>query len=83
MKVKKIFRASRELITATHRYPMPSAVHIATAHKWIHTALHTMCPLPSILLDPPLYTIQSWWLLIIYIVPWIHMKPFWCRSYEV
>lgn len=30
-----------------------------------------------------IYTIQSWWLLIIYIVPWIHMKPFWCRSYEV
>jgi len=29
-------------------YPLP------TAHKWIHTALHTMCPLPSIFLDPPL-----------------------------
>ena len=28
-----------------------SAVQIATAHKWIHTALHSMCPLPSIFLD--------------------------------
>jgi len=48
MKVKKFFRTSRGLIGTTHLYPLPSAVHIATAHKWIHTALHTMCPLPSI-----------------------------------
>jgi len=62
--VKKFFRASRGLIGTTHLYKLPSPVHIATAQKWIHTALHTMCPLPSIFLDPPLqYCIihaQNW-----------------------
>jgi len=54
MEVKKFFHASHGLIGATHLYPLPSEVHIATTHKFIHTALHTMCPLPSIFLDPPL-----------------------------
>jgi len=54
MKVKKFFRASRGLIGATRLYPLPSGVHTPTAQKWIHTALNTMCPLPSIFLDPPL-----------------------------
>jgi len=54
MEVKKFFRASRGLIGATRLYPLPSKVHIANAHKWIHTALNTTCPLPSIFLDPPL-----------------------------
>ena len=54
MKVKIYFRASRGLIGTTHLYALPSAVRIATALKRIHTALHTMCPLPSIFLDPPL-----------------------------
>jgi len=53
MKVKTFFRASRGLIDTTHLYPLPLAVRIATTHKWIHMALHTMCPLPSIFLDLP------------------------------
>ena len=53
MKVKKFFHASRRLIGTMRLYSLPSPVHIPTAHKWIHTALHTMCPLPSIFLDPP------------------------------
>jgi len=56
MEVKKYFCAKRGLIGATRRYALPSQLHIATTHKWIHMALHTMCPLPSIFLDPPLYT---------------------------
>ena len=43
---EKIFRTSRGLISTTHLYALPKAVHIATTHKWIHTALHTMCPAP-------------------------------------
>jgi len=55
MKVKKFFRASHTQINTTHLNPLPSPVHIATTKKWIHTGpLHTMCPLPSIFLDPPL-----------------------------
>jgi len=53
MKVKKFFRASRRLIGDTRLFALPWAVHIAAAHKWIHTALHTMCSLPWFL-DPPL-----------------------------
>ena len=59
MKVKKFFRASHGLISATHLYALPSAVHIANAHKWIHMGLHTMCPLPSIFLDPPLPSVPG------------------------
>jgi len=55
MKVKKLFRALRGLIGAMRLYALPSPLHTPTAHKRIHTALHTMCPLPSIFLDPPLY----------------------------
>jgi len=36
MKVKKIFCALRGLIGTTRLYALPSPVHIATAHKWIH-----------------------------------------------
>jgi len=64
MKVKKIFHASCGLIGTTRLYTLPSPVHIATAHKWIHTALHTMCPLPSIFLDPTLlavYHVHTSW----------------------
>jgi len=53
--VKKIFCANRGLISATRLYALPSPLHIATTHKWIHMALHTICPLPSIFLDLPLY----------------------------
>ena len=64
MKVKKFFpRFARTdqryapIYTAFALWPSP--VHIATAQKCIHTALHTMCPLPSIFLDPPLNTFKK------------------------
>ena len=41
------------------RASLPSPVHIATAQKWIHTVLRTMCPLPSTFLDPPLRTAET------------------------
>jgi len=63
MKVKKFFRASRGLIGATRLYPLPSGVHIPTAHRWIHTSLNTMCPLLSIFLHPPLkWAMQTTWI---------------------
>jgi len=52
---EKIFPRFARLIGATRRHTLPSPLHIPTAQKWIHTALHTMCPLPSIFLDPPLH----------------------------
>jgi len=42
MKVKKFFCALRGLISATRLYTLPSAVHIATAHKWF-TRPCTLC----------------------------------------
>ena len=50
------------LYAPTYLYALPSAVHIANAHKWIHMALHTMCPLPSIFLDPPLILEVEVWI---------------------
>ena len=66
---KKLFSSSYGLISTMRLYPLPLAVHIATAHKWIW---HTMCPLPSIFLDPPLGTVhvRITSFLIIYFLLW-------------
>jgi len=51
---EKIFCTSRTLISTTCLSLCTAFSSAYTAHKWIHTGLHTMCLLPSMFLDPPL-----------------------------